>query len=448
MKVLVIGKGGREHSIVRALKKSPEITKLYCAPGNAGTACDAINLPIKDTDKKNMSEFAVNEGIEFAVVVPDNPLACGMVDALEEVGVPCFGPNARAAHIEASKVFSKHLMKKYNIPTGDYEVFIDSYKAIKYVKDKNTYPTVIKADGLALGKGVIIANNFSEAEAAIKTMMIDGKFGESGKQIIIEEFLTGPEVSILCFTDGKTIKPMISSMDHKCALDGDKGLNTGGMGAVAPNPAYTPKIAAECMKKIFIPTIEAMESEGRPFSGCLYFGLIITSKGPKMIEYNCRFGDPEAQTVLSLLKTDLFTIMRAVREKYLKDVDVIFSNDSSACVVMAAPGYPTSYPKGILIKNLNKDGQIDGSDVTVYHAGTIFENGEFKTSGGRVLCVTATDCCLKKAIEKAYSNIKKISFDGAHYRTDIGQKALNILNANKTVKLENCHDDNLLLKTL
>lgn len=426
MKVLVIGKGGREHAIIRALKKSNKVTEIFCAPGNGGISCDAINVPINEMDKEGMKAFSKNEKIDFVVVAPDNPLADGMVDALESIGIPCFGPNKKAAQIESSKVFSKKLMKKYNIPTGDYEVFDNADNAIDYIKNQNKYPTVIKADGLALGKGVIIAKNFEEANEAVRDMMINHKFGESGNKIIVEEFLSGPEVSVLCFTDGKTIKPMVSSMDHKRALDGDKGLNTGGMGAIAPNPAYTNEIEQECMKNIFIPTIEAMEKEGCPFSGCLYFGLMLTDDGPKVIEYNCRFGDPETQVVLPLLETDLFTIMEAISKKELEKVEVKFTNKYSACVVLASPGYPESYPKGITINGLNKDGQTD--DVTIYHAGTILENGEFKTSGGRVLCTSATGSTLNEAIAKAYSGFNKVNFNNAHYRKDIGKKALEILN--------------------
>lgn len=426
MKVLVIGKGGREHAIIRALKKSNRVKEIYCAPGNGGISCDAINIPINEMDKEGIKNFAQNKKIDFAVVAPDNPLADGMVDALESIGISCFGPNKKAAQIESSKVFSKKLMKKYNIPTGEYEVFDNSDKAISYIKTQNKYPTVIKADGLALGKGVIIAKNFEEAENAVKDIMVNNKFGESGRKIIIEEFLSGPEVSVLCFTDGKTIKPMVSSMDHKRALDGDKGLNTGGMGAVAPNPAYTNEIEQECMKNIFIPTIKAMEEEGCPFSGCLYFGLMLTSNGPKVIEYNCRFGDPETQVVLPLLETDLFTIMEAISKKELEKIEVKFANKYSACVVLASPGYPESYPKGITIDGLSKDGQIDG--LTIYHAGTILENDEFKTSGGRVLCASAVGSTLDEAIEKAYNGLKKVNFNNAHYRKDIGQKALKIIN--------------------
>lgn len=426
MKILVIGKGGREHAIIRALKKSNKVKEIYCAPGNGGISCDAINVPINEMDKEGIKNFAQNNKINFVVVAPDNPLADGMVDALESIGISCFGPNKKAAQIESSKVFAKKLMKKYNIPTGDYEVFDSFDKAINYIKTQNKYPTVIKADGLALGKGVIIAKNFEEAENAVKDIMVNNKFGESGNKIIIEEFLSGPEVSVLCFTDGKTIRPMISSMDHKRALDGDKGLNTGGMGAIAPNPAYTNDIEQECMKNIFIPTIKAMKKEGCPFSGCLYFGLMLTSSGPKVIEYNCRFGDPETQVVLPLLETDLLDIMEAISKKELEKIEVKFANKYSACVVLASPGYPESYPKGITINGLNKDGQAD--DLTIYHAGTILENDEFKTSGGRVLCTSAVGSTLNKAIEKAYNGLKKVNFNSAHYRKDIGQKALKITN--------------------
>lgn len=425
MKVLVIGKGGREHAIIRALKKSNKVKEIYCAPGNGGISCDAINISINEMDKEGITDFAKNKKIDLVVVAPDNPLADGMVDALESIGISCFGPNKKAAQIESSKVFAKKLMKKYNIPTGDYEVFDNFDKAINYIKTQNKYPTVIKADGLALGKGVIIAQNFEEAENAVKDIMINNKFGESGNKIVVEEFLSGPEVSVLCFTDGKTIKPMVSSMDHKRALDGDQGLNTGGMGAIAPNPAYTSDVAKECMKNIFIPTIQAMEKEGCPFSGCLYFGLMLTNSGPKVIEYNCRFGDPETQVVLPLLETDLFDIMEAISKKELEKIEVKFANKYSACVVLASPGYPESYPKGITINGLNKDGQTD--DITIYHAGTILENNEFKTSGGRVLCTSAIGSTLSEAIEKAYNGLKKVNFNNAHYRKDIGKRALDII---------------------
>ena len=368
MKVLVIGSGGREHAIVLGLLKSPKVTELWCAPGNGGISAVAHTAPINVMDKEGMVAFAKEKGIEFAVVAPDDPLAAGMADAMEEAGIPAFGPSAKAAQIEASKVFSKNLMKKYGIPTAAYETFEDEDAAIAYLKAQNSYPAVIKADGLALGKGVIIAANEAEAVEAVHEMMSEGKFGDSGRRVVIEEFLTGPEVSVLSFTDGKTVVPMISSKDHKRANDNDEGLNTGGMGTIAPNPFYTPEVAAECMEKIFLPTIDAMNKEGRTFKGCLYFGLMITPKGPKVIEYNCRFGDPETQVVLPLLKSDLLEIMMAVQAGRLSEVPVEFSDETAACVVMASGGYPVKYQSGYEITGLDEKGQAEG--VTVYHAGT------------------------------------------------------------------------------
>ena len=388
MKVLVIGSGGREHAIVLGLLKSPKVTELWCAPGNGGISAVAHTAPINVMDKEGMVAFAKEKGIEFAVVAPDDPLAAGMADAMEEAGIPAFGPSAKAAQIEASKVFSKNLMKKYGIPTAAYETFEDEDAAIAYLKAQNSYPAVIKADGLALGKGVIIAANEAEAVEAVHEMMSEGKFGDSGRRVVIEEFLTGPEVSVLSFTDGKTVVPMISSKDHKRANDNDEGLNTGGMGTIAPNPFYTPEVAAECMEKIFLPTIDAMNKEGRTFKGCLYFGLMITPKGPKVIEYNCRFGDPETQVVLPLLKSDLLEIMMAVQAGRLSEVPVEFSDETAACVVMASGGYPVKYQSGYEITGLDEKGQAEG--VTVYHAGTKLVDGKFVTAGGRVLGVTAT----------------------------------------------------------
>ena len=348
MKVMVAGGGGREHAIIKSLKKSNKIDKIYALPGNGGIASDAECVDIKATDIDSAVDFAVKNGIDFAVVAPDDPLVLGMVDALEEKGIKCFGPKKNAAIIEGSKVFAKNLMKKYNIPTASYEVFTDAAKAVEYL-EKTSYPTVIKADGLALGKGVIIAQNFAEAKDAVKSIMEDKVFGKSGNEIVVEEFLEGPEVSVLAFTDGNVVVPMVSSMDHKRAKDNDEGLNTGGMGTVAPNPYYTKKIADECYDKIFVPTIEAMKKEGREFSGCLYFGLMLTKKGPYVIEYNCRFGDPETQVVLPLLKSDLFEIMLKISDKNLKKEDVQFMDKSAACVVMASDGYPVSYEKGFEI---------------------------------------------------------------------------------------------------
>lgn len=419
MNVLMIGSGGREHALIKAILKSPRLEKLYCAPGNGGISRDAQCVDILVMDKEKMVAFAKENDVDLAFVAPDDPLAAGMVDAFEEAGIRAFGPNAAAAVIEASKVFSKNLMKKYGIPTAEYEVFDNSRDAIAYVKDNGIAPVVVKADGLALGKGVIIAQTVEDAEKAILSIMEDKKFGESGNKVVIEEFLTGPEVSVLSFTDGKTVKPMVSSKDHKRALDGDKGLNTGGMGTISPNPYYTDELAEECMEKIFKPTIAAMKNEGRAFKGCLYFGLMMTPKGPKVIEYNARFGDPEAQVVLPRLKTDILDIVDAVIDEKLDEIDIEWSDDCSACVVMASGGYPESYKKGIEMFGMDENGQVEGA--TVYHAGTKYSDGKFYTNGGRVLGVTATGKTLDEALEKAYKAVEKISFDGAHFRHDIGK---------------------------
>lgn len=419
MNILMIGSGGREHALVKKLLESPRVTKLYTAPGNGGISCDSICVDIPVMDKEKMVNFAKENNIDLAFVAPDDPLAAGMVDAFEEAGIRAFGPNAKAAVIEASKVFSKDLMKKYNIPTAEYEVFSKAEKAVEYIAEKNEFPVVIKADGLALGKGVIIAKTLDEAKDAVKSIMEDKKFGESGNQVVVEEFLTGPEVSVLSFTDGKTVKPMVSSKDHKRAYDNDEGLNTGGMGTISPNPYYTDELAEECQKTIFEPTIKAMAEEGRPFKGCLYFGLMITPKGPKVIEYNARFGDPEAQVVLPRLKTDLVDIIDAVIDEKLADINIDWSDEASACIVMASGGYPESYKKGIEITGLNDKGNVD--NATVYHAGTVCKDGKFYTNGGRVLGVTATAKTLEEALEKAYTAVGKIHFDNAHYRKDIGR---------------------------
>ena len=419
MKILMIGSGGREHALIKKLLESPKCEKLYCAPGNGGISRDAEIVNIGVMDKENMVKFAQENAIDLVFVAPDDPLADGMVDAFQAAGIRAFGPNANAAIIEASKVFSKNLMKKYGIPTAKYEVFDDPEKAIAYVKAENTTPVVVKADGLALGKGVIIAQTIDEAVSAIKFIMEDKQFGDSGNNIVIEEFLTGPEVSVLAFTDGKCVKPMVSSKDHKRAYDNDEGLNTGGMGTVSPNPYYTEELADECMKTIFVPTIEAMVKEGRPFKGCLYFGLMMTPNGPKVIEYNARFGDPEAQVVLPRLKTDLVDICEAVIDERLSDLDIEWYDGAAACVVMASGGYPVAYKKGIEMFGLDENGQVDGA--IVYHAGTKYEDGRFFTNGGRVLGVTAKANTLDEALEKAYAAVKKISFEGAHYRTDIGR---------------------------
>lgn len=415
----MVGSGGREHALIKKLLESDKVEKLYCAPGNGGISRDAevVNIPVMDKEK--MVAFAKDNKIDMVFVAPDDPLADGMVDACEEAGIRAFGPNAKAAIIEASKVFSKNLMKKYNIPTAQYEVFDDSEKAIAWVNENNMAPCVVKADGLALGKGVLICQTVEDAVEAIKTIMEDKKFGSSGNNIVIEEFLTGPEVSVLSFTDGKTVKPMVSSKDHKRAYDNDEGLNTGGMGTISPNPYYTDELAKQCMEEIFIPTINAMRAEGRPFKGCLYFGLMMTPKGPKVIEYNARFGDPEAQVVLPRLKTDLVDICDAIIDERLDEINIEWSDEPTACVVMASGGYPESYKKGIEMFGLDDKGQVEGA--TVYHAGTKYENGKFYTNGGRVLGVTASGKTLDDALNNAYNAVKKISFEGAHYRTDIGR---------------------------
>ena len=420
MKIMVVGGGGREHTIIKKLKENKEITEIFALPGNGGIAMDAtcVDIGAKDIDK--IVEFAKDTKIDFAVVAPDDPLVLGAVDALNDVGIPCFGPKKAAAEIEGSKVFSKNLMKKYGIPTAEYEVFTEMDAALEYLKTA-PIPTVIKADGLALGKGVIIAETREDAYTAVKSMMEDKVFGASGSRIVVEEFLTGPEVSVLSFTDGTTLIPMVSSMDHKRALDGDKGLNTGGMGTIAPNPYYTESIAAECMEKIFLPTMNAMNAEGRKFKGCLYFGLMLTPNGPKVIEYNCRFGDPETQVVLPLLETDLLTIMKAVESETLADLEIKFSNGAAACIVMASAGYPESYEKGFEIT-------VDKTcEAEVYVAGAATKDGKMVTSGGRVLGVVATGDDLKSALAKAYKEIDKVHFDNAFYRHDIGKRALDAL---------------------
>lgn len=420
MKLLVIGSGGREHAVIRKLKENKEIEKIWCAPGNGGISADAECVDIKAMDKEGLVAFAKENGVDFCVVTPDDPLAAGTVDAMEEAGIPCFGPCANAAVIEASKAFSKELMKKYGIPTASYETFDDDEKTIAYIKERNTYPVVIKADGLALGKGVLIAQDEKEAEEAVKEMMVDHAFGASGNKVVVEEFMTGKEVSVLAFTDGKTIKPMISSMDHKRANDNDEGLNTGGMGTIAPSPYYTEEIAETCMKTIFRPTVDAMNRDGRTFKGCLYFGLMLTPDGPKVVEYNCRFGDPETQVVLPLLKSDLFTIMKACHDGTLDKVDVEWSNEACACVIEASGGYPEHYEKDYEIHGLDENGQCEG--VTVYHAGTKKKDGKYYTNGGRVLGLTATGKNLAEALEKSYAAVKKVTFENMHYRTDIGRK--------------------------
>ncbi len=418
MKILVVGGGGREHAIIKKIKENKNVTEIFALPGNGGIAKDAVcvNIGAKDIDK--IVEFALNEKIDYAVVAPDDPLVLGAVDALNEVGIPCFGPDKNAAIIEGSKVFSKNLMKKYNIPTAGYETFNNKEKALEYLKECDI-PVVIKADGLALGKGVIIAQSLKEAEDAVISMMEDKVFGESGNNIVIEEFLTGPEVSVLAFTDGKTLVPMVTSMDHKRAKDNDEGLNTGGMGTIAPNPCYTDAIAEVCMDTIFMPTLKAMENEGRMFKGCLYFGLMLTPKGPKVIEYNCRFGDPETQVVLPLLESDLLDIMMATTNGTLDKIDVKFSSKSACCVVVASDGYPQKYETG-------KEITMPDDDM-IYVAGAKLENEKLLTSGGRVLGVSAIGDTLSDAIANAYKKVDNIKFDNAYFRKDIGQKALKTL---------------------
>ena len=417
MKVMVVGGGGREHAIIKKLKENKTISELYALPGNGGISADAVCVNIAAKDIENIVKFAAENQIDYAVVAPDDPLVLGCVDALNKIGIPCFGPDKKAAIIEGSKVFSKNLMKKYNIPTAEYEVFSNCEDALKYLETA-PIPTVIKADGLALGKGVIIAMSREEAFSAVRSMMEDKVFGESGNNIVIEEFLTGPEVSVLSFTDGKTVVPMVSSMDHKRALDGDEGLNTGGMGTIAPNPYYTEEIAKECMETIFLPTINAMNSEGRTFKGCLYFGLMLTEKGPKVIEYNCRFGDPETQVVLPLLESDLLTVMMSVTNGTLAECEIEFSNGAAACVVMASKGYPQKYESGFELK-------IDPSVAdSVFVAGAKLEDFVLKTAGGRVLGVTATANTLEEAIKNAYEKTEKVTFANAYFRKDIGAKAL------------------------
>ncbi len=422
MKVLVVGSGGREHAVIRALSKNKSIDEIVCAPGNGGIASLAACVNITATDVDGMVDYAKNNGVDFCVVTPDDPLALGMVDAMEAAGIPSFGPNKKAAQIEASKVFAKGLMKKYGIPTAAYEVFTDPADVLAYLQKRNTWPAVIKADGLALGKGVLIAQNEEEAKAAVRELMVDKKFGASGNEVVVEEFMEGPEVSVLSFTDGHVIVPMVSSMDHKRVDDGDKGLNTGGMGTIAPSPVYTPEIAKECMEKIFVPTMHAMNKEGRTFKGVLYFGLMLTKDGPKVVEYNCRFGDPETQVVLPLLKSDLFTIMRAVHDEKLADLDIEWSDEAAACIMEASGGYPESYRKGYEIHGLDENGQHPG--VYVYHSGTKKENGKFYTNGGRVLGIMATGSDLKEALAKAYAAVDEIGFENMHYRHDIGRKVL------------------------
>ena len=420
MKLMVIGGGGREHAVIKKLKCNPLAEVIYALPGNGGIAKDATCVPIGAKDIPAIVAFAKENQIDFAVVTPDDPLVLGCVDALEAEGIKCFGPNKNAAIIEGSKVFSKNLMKKYGIPTAAYEVFEDLDKALEYLETA-PIPTVLKADGLALGKGVIIASTRDEAKAAVVSMMQDKQFGSSGDNIVIEEFLTGPEVSVLAFTDGKCVVPMVSSMDHKRALDGDEGLNTGGMGTIAPNPFYTEEVAKECIEKIFLPTVAAMNTEGRTFKGCLYFGLMITKDGPKVIEYNCRFGDPEAQVVLPLLESDLLEIMMATADGTLGDLEVKFSDKAACCVVVASNGYPGKYETGFEIT------AEEGMTSDVIYAGAKEKDGAIVTGGGRVLCVVAKGENLPEAVANAYADVTKVHFENAYYRKDIGKKALSVL---------------------
>ena len=417
MKVLVVGSGGREHALVKKLKESPQIDALYALPGNGGIARDAITVPGDAKDIPGVVAFARSEKIDYVVVAPDDPLVLGMVDALEAAGIPAFGPHKNAAILEGSKVFSKEFMKRHGIPTAAYEIFSDEGSALRYLETA-PIPTVVKADGLALGKGAIVAMTREEAKAAVISMMRDRVFGASGDRIVIEEFMEGPEVTVLSFTDGETVIPMVSSMDHKRARDGDEGLNTGGMGTVAPNPYYTSSVAEECMKTIFLPTVKAMREEGRPFRGCLYFGLMLTKDGPKVVEYNCRFGDPEAQVVLPLLGSDLFTVMRACTEGKLAETEVRFSDGCAACVIMASDGYPVAYEKGFPISI-----PADGWD-RVCVAGAKEKDGTLVTSGGRVLGVIGKAPTLREALDEAYGLAGRIKFENAYYRRDIGARAL------------------------
>jgi phosphoribosylamine--glycine ligase len=422
MRIVVVGSGGREHTLIKKLKENKEVTEIIAIPGNGGIAADAECVDIKATSLEVVVDYCAEIKADYVVVAPDDPLAMGMVDRLALRGIPAFGPDKAAAQIEASKVFSKNLMKKYKIPTAEYETFDESGAAMEHIKSRGEYPVVIKADGLALGKGVLICQDEAEAAEAVRGMIEEKQFGESGARVVVEEFLTGPEVSVLAFCDGETLVPMISSMDHKRALDGDKGRNTGGMGTVAPNPFYTEDIAKRCMDEIFLPTVAAMQAEGAPFKGCLYFGLMLTPDGPKVIEYNCRFGDPETQVVLPLLKSDLLEIMTACTDGTLSEDMVKFSDGAAACVVMASGGYPGKYETGKVIRGLGEAEAMQ--DVAVYHAGTKLDGEDLKTAGGRVLGVTATAQNLADALKKAYAAVETIGFDGAYYRTDIGKNAL------------------------
>ena len=418
MNVLIVGGGGREHAIAWALSKSEQVEQLYCAPGNGGIAALAQCVPLSATDVDGVVAWAQTHSIDFVVVAPDDPLALGMVDALEDAGIPAFGPRADAAIIEASKIFSKNLMAKYHIPTAKYQTFTELAPALAYIEAEGA-PIVVKADGLALGKGVIVAQTVAEAQEAARSMMDGRKFGQAGARVVIEECMTGPEVTVLAFCDGEHLVPMPSSQDHKRAFDGNQGPNTGGMGAISPSPNYTPEVARRCMEEIFLPTVAALKAEGRPFQGVLYFGLMLTKGGPKVIEYNSRFGDPETQVVLPRLKTDFAQIVEAVAHERLGELSIQWDDRACACVVMASGGYPGSYPKGLEIQGLDAGGQVSG--VTVYHAGTKYEDGKFLTNGGRVLGVTALGDTLEEALNQAYAGVEGISFEGAMYRKDIGR---------------------------
>ncbi len=438
MNILVIGGGGREHAIIKKLKCSPDAGSIYAMPGNGGIARDAVCLAGAATDAEAALRYTKEYAVDFAVVSPDEPLVQGVADKLREAGVRTFGPSAKAAALEGSKVFAKNLMRKHGIPTAWYEVFDDSARALAYITAQGSYPAVIKADGLALGKGVVIAADFTEAEAALRRIMEEKAFGASGNRVVVEEFLSGTEVTVLAFTDSKTVAPLVSSMDHKCAFDGDEGPNTGGMGVIAPNPQYTPELAAECMERIFRPTVEAMNAEGRPFKGCLYFGLMLTAAGPKVVEYNCRFGDPEAEAVLPLLETDLLTVMQAVEDERLAEIGVRFRPSASACVVLASGGYPASYRAGFPIEGLpapDAEKVAEQRGVYVFHAGTAFSDwGAGKplvTAGGRVLAVTALADDLPQAIQKVYEAAGQIRFQDMRFRRDIGRKALAFGNAER-----------------
>ena len=421
MKIVVVGSGGREHAIIKKIKENKDVEEIFALPGNGGIAADATCVNIGAKDIEGVVNFSKENKIDYVVVAPDDPLVMGMVDALEKEGIPAFGPRANAAIVEGSKVFSKNLMKKYNIPTAAYETFDDAQKALEYVKTC-PIPTVVKADGLALGKGVIIAMSREEAAEAVKSIMMDKQFGASGNQIVIEEFMEGPEITVLSFTDGKVVKPMVSSMDHKRAHDNDEGLNTGGMGTIAPNPYYTKEVADTCMEKIFLPTINALNAEGRTFTGCLYFGLMLTKDGPKVVEYNSRFGDPETQVVLPLLDSDLLTIMKATTEGTLAETEVKFKDGYAACVIMASDGYPEHYEKGYEITIADEVSNM------VFVAGAKLEEGKLLTNGGRVLGCSGIGKTLPEAIENAYKVVDKVHFDNEYYRHDIGQRALKAIN--------------------